>query len=294
MNKSEKINCPELDGQSSYLTRFDDAGEAAVHIRANVTAPMASRDWTTGDKWTGYESGDDAVKFATTGNDKLVALANEYLAQIQKQGFETSRGEWLPSVAGAYPVVGDYLAGRPNSMRHRQQVAGEHAPVRLILDTTSSGGITAEKLQRRGAAMLALAMALIEERPVELWQLTSLNLRSGNHGASLMMVRCPTTPVNLGVCAHIMTSQQWTRGCGYGYLSQCQQAGGGWSFVSLPDSDANKRRYHRLMRAALDLSPQDILVDGIFLTDPLVDAPVAWINGELAKLRGMVTEDNHA
>jgi hypothetical protein len=173
-------------------------------------------------------------------------------------------------------------------MRRRQQVEGERAPVRLILDTTSSGGIRADKLQRRGAAMLALTMALIEERPVELWQLTSLDMRYGGN-ASIMMVRCPTAPVNLGVCAHILTSQQWTRGCGYGYLKQCQRSGIGWSFVS-PDTEQNKRKYHRLMRAALDLSPQDILVDGIFLHDPLVDAPVAWINGELAKLRGMAQE----
>lgn len=289
MNYAEKLNDPALDGQSAYIWRFDDAAECSEHMSANLQQPNG-RSWETAPSWYGGESARKAADYAVSGNDRLVSLAQEFLDKIEHSGIETTRHEWEPSVVGAYPVVGDFLAGRPDCMRRRYERQGERAPVRVVVDTTSSAGIDAEQLQRRGAAILAFVMALAQERPVELYQVTSLDAYGHRKNYSALMTRCPTAPLNIGVCAHILTSQAWTRGIGYGWLREGAKAQGGWAWGNPPESKAEKARYARLSCAALDLSPQDVFVGAIVLNDPLTERPVEWINERLAELRGSMEE----
>lgn len=289
MNFTKRKKDAALDGQSAYIWRFEDAAECAAHMRANMSEPNGS-EWDRARGWYGGESPAQAAQYATSGNDALVKLAEQFLSKIEAGGIETERGEWLPSACGAYPVVGDFIAGRPDPMRRRYHVAGERAPVRVYVDSTSSGGIDAEALQQRGAALLAFVMALMQERPVELWQITSLDAKGYCQNYAALAVRAPTTPLNIGVCAHLLTSQAWVRGIGYGWLMQEAKSGGGWGWGRPPMNPKDKARYERLSREALRMEPQDVFVDAIVLDDPLTDRPVEWINERLAAVRAAAAE----
>ncbi len=280
MNYTEQTKAAALDGQSAYIWRFDDPAEAATTIRAGCPGSINGSSWEERSGWFGSESPADAAQYAITGNDRLVADAERYLDKIEHAGIETVRHEWEPSLCGAYPVVGDFLAGRPDCMRRRFERAGERAPVRVICDGTSSTGIKASDLQRRGAAILAFIMALAQERPVELWAAVTLDGHAYRRNMSAILVRCPTSPLNLGVCAHLLTSQAWTRGIGYGWLAAKAGAKGGWAW-----GEPGGKDYERLTRAAFDMTEQDVLVPAIALGDELTSRPVDWINRTLARIR---------
>lgn len=285
----ERKSDPALDGQSSYVWRFDDAAECGAFLRANLRerhdkSPM---EWDATEGWTGgKETPEQAVERSKYGNDDLVEVAQKILDKVEAGGIETSRATWEPSVAGSYPIVGDFLAQRPNCMRRRLETEGERHPIRVVIDTTSSGGIRAAQLEQRGAAVLAFIMALAQERPVELWQITTLDARGHRKNLSGLMVRLPTAPLHLGICAHILTSQTWTRILGYGWLGQEAGAKGGWAWGPPPMSKEQEAEYNRLTRIALDMSPQDVFIPPIVLHDPLTDDPVGWINEQLRRIRG--------
>lgn len=249
---------------------IDDAGEAA-----NVLGAAHGRSGNAGGAWYGGESLADAVRYARMGNERLVSAAEEVLAQIDGD-IETRGHERQASMCGAYPVVPEFLAGHPMCMR--RNVTVERGPVRLIMDTTSSGMITAEALHKRGAVLLALTLLLAAEgRPVELHWTCALDAPGG---ACAVVVRCPTQPVNLGVCCHLLTSQAWTRGLGYGYLMSTFGASGAWPFNTPPCAAVTLA-----MREAYAMNPEDIYIPGISVYDALVNDPVTWINQQLAKLR---------
>lgn len=281
---TEELKSARLEGESAYILRYNDAAAAAEEIRRDLGYPNEAGSWSKASAWCGGESGDDAITFATVGNDALVPMAEQYLSKIESGGIETTRATWSPSLAGAYPIVPEFLAQRPDCMRRRMDEQGERHPVRVYVDSTSSGGIEAEELKKRGAAILAFVMALAQERPVELWQYGCLDGHGYRTNIAALAVRLPTAPLNLSVCAHLLTSQMWVRGIGYGYAKQKHGAAGGWAFGETPDHNRDSR-YTRLMRAAFDMEPEDVLVPGIYINDPLISDPVNWINRELARIR---------
>jgi hypothetical protein len=257
------------DARPVHVAWFDDAAEAARALGATA----GGRDY--GD-WLGGETCADAARYATIGNERLVRDAEALLGQIDAGDVQTRGWERMASPCGAFPVVPEFLAGHPDCMRRNVPV--EHGPIRLIMDTTSSGGISAATLHKRGTVLLALAMILLAEgRPVELHWTCALDAPGG---ASAVVVRCPTVPVNLGVCCHLLTSQAWCRGLGYGYLMRTFRASGGWPFDTAPCADVTAA-----MREAYAMNPDDIYIPAIFMHDAMVNDPIAWINAQLAKLR---------
>jgi hypothetical protein len=72
------------------------------------------------------------------------------------------------SVVGANPSVAAFLAGSPACMRRVVESEDTGTPVRVFFGLVSSGGISAEDLSLRSAAILAFAQALSLVRPVEL------------------------------------------------------------------------------------------------------------------------------
>src|SRR4029450_10054823 len=103
------------------------------------------------------------------GKRAKVPSDEERLTRIEREAdLATLRPEWHSSVAGAFPSVPDFLAGIPECMRRRVVQPNELTPLTVWICTTSSGGVEFEDLQRRGVAVLALAMALANARPVEI------------------------------------------------------------------------------------------------------------------------------
>lgn len=263
-----------IEGQPVTVDTWQDPAEAAQAFAAHAEGVRVYG-------WYGDESGTDAVQYARTGNNALVGAAEDMLAQVQAGGIDSRGFEWRASPVGAYPVVGDFLAGRPDCMRRRLECEDDRRPLRVFVNTTSSGAISAAQLHQRGAGLLAFVMALIQERPVELWWTCAL----GGSGNGVVVVRCPTAPLNVGVCCHLLTSQAWTRGLGYTWCRAELGTKGNWLLTTSPDKPAHNAH----MRLALGAEPQDVVIPPLYIYDNLLSDPVAWINRELAKVR-----ENHA
>lgn len=232
--------------------------------------------------WTG-ETWKAALDGARRGRTALVADAERLLEQVQSEVL-VSRSEWVRSRAGAFPVVPEALQGFPEPMRRKVWSPSDRSPLRVFVDLVSSAGVERAHLMRRGVACLALAMALGQERALELWAV--IPARTGQRIVSVVQI--PTTPFDLAGACYALTSVGFVRGLGY---SLAKSVGGRhrherWAFGYYPDSDAQRARYVRQLRAVLGASEVDLVVPPTFLGDPAAADSVGFVRRTLAEHSG--------
>lgn len=266
---------------------FDSPADFANAAKETVSERLQRRYDDA--SWTG-QTRDEALHSAIHGNDKLVPEAQKMLEQIQSVGIEIDRPAYMPSVCGAYPIVADFLSGAPNSMRRRMNEQSDRAPVRIYVSLSTSAGIKAEAIAKRGTAILAFVMALSAMRPVELFAVTSLDAVQYNSGIVSCVVRIPANPLELSTACHALTAASFPRSLGYSLCHQHDGSNGdtstgGWPWGVRPTSEQGRAVHEAAFRHCYGLEPQDIYVPPVFLNDALVNEPVKWINDALAKYR---------
>jgi hypothetical protein len=264
-----------------FEVEYESAAELAEDgHRRNGWNPFAN------DSWTG-ESREACVRKAMQGDQHLVAKAEGLLERVYAE-IDSPRAEWARSVGGAYPVVPEALMGLPDPMRRRVQTTDNRAPLRIVMDLTSSAIFTAETLRQRGITYLALTMALSNERAVELWGFAALGgfvRRSGGivrgAGGALWRIVQAGAPVDLAVAGNALSSTGLVRGAAYGVIGReaHNKDIGDWAFCQ-PD---DRGRYVQQARAALGLDPQDVFVPPAFMGDTAVSNPVAFVQRSLAE-----------
>ena len=235
--------------------------------------------------WSGNMSGRDSVNCLRNGDLSGVKAADEYLSKIESLlAFETQTWKVVSDVSGGVPNVPAFLAGHPLSMRRRQRQVSQQGPIAVVCDLTSSGGIRAEDVRKRGCAILALVRALTTLRPVELWALVGL----GRHGqACEIMTRISTTPLDLGRAAHMLTHPSVSRGLGYGYLQTVHHSGGDWNFGNITlQRDTARELLMRVMNAAAEV----LYVPPVYGTDKAINEPVAWLKDMLKAHGGVIPQ----
>ncbi|MCI0554169.1 MAG: hypothetical protein L0287_24730 [Anaerolineae bacterium] len=251
-----------------------ESGEVAEHA--------AKHDYNMRERIDGRWTGDNYAEFKTKvqiGDADLVAESDAFLAQIEDQ-VPMSRG-WrnIDDVVGAVPNVPAFLAGHPQCMRRRERMMKENAPLAIYMDLTTSAGIGAKTVQKRGVTLLALTRLLVEHRPVELWVGTSLgNNRRVSESSCTTMWRIDTAPLDLARAAFFIGATAMSRGFGYGVCMADLGSGGNWPF----------NNYDRHCRTAKDrmavaFPGQDLLyLPPIMVDDELVNQPVDWIKRVMA------------
>jgi hypothetical protein len=129
---------------------FDSVREMGAH--AETSRPkrerLAARSWTGGHDWR------ESVRVAQTGDLSGVAKSDALLAKMEQYALPTSRREWRDDVCGSIPNVPAFIAGHPLSMRRRARSENEASPIAIVADLSTSAGISADDLSRRGAAIL--------------------------------------------------------------------------------------------------------------------------------------------
>lgn len=231
--------------------------------------------------WAGGMSGRESTRCLEMGNESLVAESDEYLSQFEDMEFSTQAWRVVSDVQGGVADVPTFLAGHPLSMRRRQKVIVDTAPLVIVADLTSSADITSKDVRRRGCAILALSRMLCAVRPVELWIVVGLG-RQGFAGE--VLTRIDTTPLDLGRAAHMMGHPSVSRGLGYGYLQAEHQTGGAWNFG---DITLHRKTARESYIQALGINGELLYCPPIFSTDKNVTNPVGWIKDMLVKYGGM-------
>jgi hypothetical protein len=256
-------------GDDRYLLM--DAGELTLAF-SKYRAGMSFGSWNG-------DSESDFAKKVATGDVGLVEEADDFLTKLEDQ-VPMSRGfRNVDDVVGALPNVPAFLAGHPQCMRRRVKVAKDNAPLTIYMDLTSSGGINASDVERRGVALLALSRTLIEHRPVELWIGSSLGK---NFVSGTVAWRIDTVPLDLARAAYHISGTAMSRSFGYGIAKSVLGTGGAWPFNNYSlHCDTAEQRLRNVMGFG-----ELLYVPPIYLGDKLTKDPVGWIKKQLVRYVG--------
>ena len=236
--------------------------------------------------WTGGETFADAARLARSGDNRLVDRARAMLDKIVP-GLDIERPEWVSSVVGAYPSVPDALHGAPDCMRRIVHQVSDRAPVRIYASINASAALSAAQLEIRGTAILALAMLLEQQRPVELYAIgasdgTQDATRADglDAGASLVTVLLPTQPIDLATVAYALTSSGFNRHLRFA-VAETVGFTGHFAFGGRNFGNAQSEAWQRVRRC-LDLRDVDFLIPAaVSGDDMLFTDPARWVQTRL-------------
>lgn len=234
------------------------------------------------DLWAGG-SWSEAVTECRNGAERYVAKVSKILDSIN---VEVPRCTWINSPCGAFPVVPEVLAGRPDPMRRRVPVDCATSPVRMYLDLVSSAGIPVDDLRKRGTAFLALAMALTQIRPVEMYAAMPNTTSEGAHFSTLITIRLDTAPLDTASVAAMFCNTAITRHLAYSYCAiraGQPQSGLYWYRGISPNDDEQRLAYVAAVKADLGAGPDDVYMAPVFLTDDAIKDPEGFVRRSIAE-----------
>lgn len=196
----------------------------------------------------------------------------------------------ISDVVGGVPNVPAFLAGHPMTMRRRQRMMVDKAPLCAFIDLTVSASINNKTMQTRGAVALAFVRMLASQRPVELWACCGVG---GLGYSSNILIRIDTAPLDLARAAHLMTHPGATRLLCYGtnrFLCRDKlgkEWGGSWAY-----DDVNLYRKNALdnFKAQVNPSAECIMLPAAYAGDPMVAKPEEWLRGMLEKYGNIIAE----
>lgn len=252
--------------KSVKVALYDNCTVLALEYRAKGWKPFCS-----------FGNERKAVEGAISGDAALAAQSDKYLQRFEDLGLVSTGFAVTDSIIGAVPNIGAYLSGSPVCMRLRKRTMREAAPLAIVVDLTTSGGISASDMSRRGSVILAAARVLSAVRPVELWAFAGLGHSNG--GAVFAGHRIDTTPIDLARAAPVFTDSLWCRNVLYG---TCNHFGsnGAWPFNSYGSVDS--KGWESIARQALPHLGDVLAIPAMHLTDPLVTNPEKWLRDTVA------------
>ena len=262
-----------------HYASIADLGQAYATLCAGKTLSYSGSDWYGG------ETEAASLAYAQAGNAALVPQTEALLAQFENV-IETPRKIWERSPAGAFACIPDVLAGRPTPMRRQAFVRDETAPLTVLTCTTSSGAISANALQKRGASILALVMALVAVRPVRLLQIACLHGAEG--GETVLTAEINTHPLDLATACYALTSAGFARRLTYGLARHLNNFDGSWPREF---NSASPKPYYDALTLRLGLSLHETLFIGAaHSTDPLLSKPAEWLAEQITRFTQVETE----
>lgn len=270
-------------GYTDRAVVFDTMSELAARIDAGG---VSNRDWGSG--WLGGLTKSDAARFSREGEIARVAASDQFMAKLEDRvEFASHRFRTVDAISGGCPNVAAYLAGAPLAMRRRQRVADDLAPLTIVVDTTSSGGVDAVKLEKRGAAILALVRLLSGRRPVTLYAGNAVgNSRAEKDGFNAVLTRIETAPLDLARAAFLLGNPGAARGIGYGVV--VNEFNGSDGSIPWPyDNHELARKSAPDFYGRIFPNSEILCAPPVFVKDPAIDTPEIWLTDMLAKYGGM-------
>lgn len=238
-------------------------------------------------QWYGGETAEATLRLTALGDTTLVPKAEALLAQLNTE-IAVPRRTWERAPAGAFCSVPDVLAGLPTPMRRLRHTQDERAPLTILVTTTSSAGISAALLRKRGTVILALVLALSRIRSVSLRQLTVLNGTRDGTGETAITAEINTTPLDIATACYVLTSAGFARRLTYDLARTLNGSTGLWP---RDYAYSNSAHYFTALVPRLGLDPkQTLLISSAEAADTILSTPVAWVNAQVARF----TQDQEA
>lgn len=194
------------------------------------------------------------------------------------------------SLMGSRVRMGAFLAGHPKAMSRLMSEPDQaiNTPLRIVVETAVSQGLSDKDILKRGACILAFAMAMQQIRPVELKIVTMSHINHSTEGG--LTVKIQSNPIDLGVACAMLLSPSVIRGVNF--AAKFSFDGGrfgvlNWRWGLQPTS----KKYRERLMAELELGHEDILLSGGHIDDTLMlTNPVQWVKDMIEKHNVRQTE----
>lgn len=240
------------------------------------------------DYWYGGHSKDQARECCLHGYDEIVPKATKIMDSLETS-LDIQGLHWVESVSGAFPSVPDYLSGSPTPMRQRVKRQYDTAPIKVYAAVAMSAALSTEDINNRGAAILALIMALERIRPVDLYAICELD-GDNDKGNSIQVIPIETQPLDVAIAGYVFTHPSFPRMLCYGWAGANHGHRGGWPRKYDDTQEAykpldNASPYCLWLRETLGMSPQDLYIKIGHIGQPIFRDPVKWINDVLTAVR---------
>lgn len=269
--------------EQNNVMRFNSISD----LHSYMTPAMCYGSTMSEGKWFGNVTSQQACDMLITGDQSQVPAAQTMLDKFDVR-IETTGNEMGLSAAGFMPSIPDYLGGAPECMYSMNEVQNNAMPLKVIVDTTSSGGITSEQLSKRGTVILAAVMALAAVRPVTLEAVSSMDcdkqFRFNGNDFCAARVAINSAPIDLGSACLALCNTGFTRRVMYGATEGKYLSPGHWPSrdgkMMMGRDDATNAWYLSMYGE----DPETTLyIPTIHLYDTLMTEPEKWITEVLAK-----------
>lgn len=242
--------------------------------------------------FNGGRSGLPAMRELVNGETNETTIRESDLLMSKMEQYVVIKGSKfviIDDVAGAVPNVPAYLAGHPLTMRRRQRVQSEQAPLMMIVDVAPSAGVSQETMRKRGVALLALARVLSIVRPLEIYAGTAIGpAKADNKVMEAVYTKVETAPLDLARACYSLSSSAFARGACFEYVyndtNKNLHSKGSlrWGF-----GDVGLQRAHELEMAQSIFPGKEImLVSAQFKDDSYLHDPEAWLKKYLGLYGG--------
>lgn len=209
------------------------------------------------------------VPFAETWIDRLsdVILQDTPPKWQQRRSHTTGRVNW-----------DDFRTGQPDFLRKRVRTRAE-GPIRIVVDISTSGSLSAEQIKTRGVAILALVMIQQTRRPVEL---SILAVGDGNgktndpYKGTYAEIKLDSRPISLAHAGFAICHAAMDRALFMEWAKEHNNFYGGWpkGFQSVG--------YYQNIREMLGLAETDLYIKEAHSGDTILGNPEQWIREQLA------------
>lgn len=237
-------------------------------------------------KWAGRDM-PTAMRDTLNGvSEEETRRAKDIMDKVNVDFGSRHRDMMVRNVSGHRVNIGAYVSGNPNCMVKRRRVINEFAPIKMVIETTVSGGMDAEAIQARGAALAALAVVISRLRPVELYAAWGLgdNSRKARIRSYIGMVKIPTTPCSLSQAVAVMATEGFARRIAFTEIQRARAFNyGGWAISRDPQDEKRIEQF----REAIGLKPEDIFIAGGHMNyrSEIIRDPVAWVHEQVKNQR---------
>lgn len=279
-----------INTQSDWFVRWHNSpADYAEYLRA-IPAQYRYNSHDRG-SWSGGSFEKNICKLEN-GDTTNLAAAEQIVSNMQDQ-LVFARGQHIvaPYVVGFMPHIPNTIAGHPYSMMRRERIdsPSNTSPIRIFVEVIVSAGLNSKQIINRGVACCALAMALSMTRPIELYAVATgmpCSRAIRHKFASGAVVRIDTNPIDLSRAVYMLTDNGFCRRLAFtAMFNEIKENFGSdsiaWPFDKYPSDHIS---YSQLMRAKLNLEPDDIFVMGGYVHDKaLHDNPVAWVKARIAE-----------
>jgi hypothetical protein len=261
-----------FDSYSHFLDeadKFSHRGPEVFTFNFN-----SSHDWF-GNRQDQLGDYPQAIKKARLGDESLVVKAEKIMDSLDLPNMGVPLSRWLPSQAGAFPNVPEYLSNNPLCMRVNGPTQ-DKSPIRLFVSTDSSAGISTKDIMERGVAILALSLKLQAVRPVEI-VLLSENDGGGPDGSTILAIPLDNRPLCLAQARCICYTAA--------YFFNPVRIGQGVSWPRYYQNDFP--RYYNWLCKGLNIQPQDLYIKAPYYGDPITENPKQWVMDTLLKYNAL-------